>query len=394
MSDEPRLTIKTNQGADPGAGQKGPSGKVLFLILLACWLLALAGFTSMFGWIGLSVLGALLASGGISLARSARPHISEGKQYAIVFAVGLLTAVVSLPTLAPGLPGSWLATTSFGWGLLESRTGRLVQAIKDKDIGLAARLVSRGLGDDRPIDKFGRPLLFDVEDPEMLSALLEAGLSPDATDPQGRTLLMMTGDEQMAATLLANGADTNAKDVEGRTPLAYAPRKGGGFVEQLLEAGADVYAVDDSGVSVADLYPSAGPLRELLEKHTRSHVLPLPRPVEDIDRGRRDWLTADTDSRSSDMSPSISIEPAKLRYGDVARVTIRLGNDTQQERLLEARAELNDVAYFVAASYGGRIENPRVASISQTIRWPLLALPADPTPRNWSPRTITRALPR
>jgi hypothetical protein len=356
-------------------GRRGPSWKLIYLVLAALWLLVLYGFTATVAWIWLSVLGAGLALGGIALSAGALPDLRDGLQYLGVFVLGLLLLGAALLTLLPGLPGSWLTSIAPSWDVLENRKSLLEQAIEQGDRPLAVRLATRGLGDASPRDSHGRPLLFDVEGADLIRELVAAGLSPNAVDEEGRTLLMLTDDADLAAALLAAGADPNARDLEGRTPLTYAYRKDPRHVGLLLEAGADVHAVDNAGIAVADLYPAAGLLRDLLEEYAGDSSLPPPRPFEAVDRGRRDWLV--TRDPAAPISPSaISIDPEELRYGDLATIDIRLSNDSEQDRLLDVRAKLGGAAFFVAASHEGRIENPYDPGVSQTIRWPRLALPA------------------
>ncbi len=347
--------------------------KLSYAVLLGLWLSVLTGFTSTALWLGLSVVGAGLALGGFSLSRDALPVINEGVAYLVVFLIGVALMLAALATLLPGMPGSWLATTATGWDILAGRSARLEQAIEAGDPRLARRLAARGLGTDQPIDKFGRPLLFDAADAEMVTALLGAGLAPDASDGDGRTLAMLSHDENIVAALLRGGADPNARDAQGRTALHLAPKKGLGYAELLLAAGADPFATDDNGIAVVDEFPAIGPLRELLERNAGGRVLPLPREISALDRGRTDWLLP-TDTRLG--SSGLRLIPEDIRYGDTATLEIILNNESPRDRLLEVRAVLASEAYFVAASHDGRIRNPGLFRLSQDIRWPLLSLPA------------------
>lgn len=92
-----------------------------------------------------------------------------------------------------------------------------------------------------------------------ISAALEAGASPAATDSNGRTALHMVaaqGLRQVIGELLERGADINAVDTEGLTPLHMAT----GYqrpdtVRALLAVGADPdlrSKVGDSAVELAE----------------------------------------------------------------------------------------------------------------------------------------------
>ncbi len=345
----------------------------LFWLLPVAWLLVLAGFVTTPVWITLSIAGPLLLRGGFSLARSALPHVKEGVAYLGVFLVGLLMLLGAAATLAPGMPASWLTGTAMGLGLLDSRAGRLENALDNGDAGLAGRLAERGLGTGIPVDGFGSPLLFSANRPDLLAPLLNAGLSPDAVDGEGRTYLMRTHEEDIARLLLAAGADTEIRDFEGRTALFHARGKGPEHVGLLLEAGADAHAVDHAGFTVADVYPAEGELRELLESHAGENPLPAPRTLLPTDRGRRDWLAGAVRTGQS----QVTLTPAQPAPGDVVRVDIHIANDRPDDRLLQVSAMLGGAAYLVGASHDGRPENPGLANTWRRIRWPLMTLPAN-----------------
>jgi hypothetical protein len=374
---EPRLTMPANQTTSSSTeGNKQPFKKVLFIVLLPIWLTALAGFTSTWVWIGLSVTGTTLVIGGIAVSRQALPHIGEGFRHATLFAFGLLLIAISLATLAPGAPGNWLTSTSFGWGLLEKRVNRLILAIEEQDHGLAIRIASRGLGNAHPIDESGHPLLFKAQESDMLRALLATGLGPDAETADGRTLLMLTKDVDMTSALLKAGADPNTQDVSGKTPLVYASRKDIRHLELLLEAGANVHAVDVTGIAIADYFPATGPQRNLLEEHSGPLPLPQPRPLDAMERGHNEWLVVEKDPQANIGPSSVTTEPEQLIDGHQGTIHINIGNDSHRDRLLEVRVDLNGGAYLVAASHNGKVANPLTTAVNRTIRWPLLALPA------------------
>ena len=99
--------------------------------------------------------------------------------------------------------------------------------------------------------------------PDVIEALLAAGVDVDARDAHGETALWkaagwMSYPEAVKA-LIAGGADVNVRNASGKTPLmevldfsgwdVYAPD----VVEMLLEAGADVNLTTGDGARAVDL---------------------------------------------------------------------------------------------------------------------------------------------
>jgi len=86
---------------------------------------------------------------------------------------------------------------------------------------------------------------------EQVRAVLEEGVSPNATDPEGLTALHLAarwGRQSIAALLLSRGADPDATDDFGWTPLHEAAGNGCVAVAKtLLEAGASPDATDNWG---------------------------------------------------------------------------------------------------------------------------------------------------
>jgi ankyrin repeat protein len=78
---------------------------------------------------------------------------------------------------------------------------------------------------------------------ELLSILLDEGVSPDTADHSGLTLLMFalaSGHDETAQLLLERGADPCARSARGRTPLLCSlGRVPIATVRRLLDAGAD-----------------------------------------------------------------------------------------------------------------------------------------------------------
>jgi hypothetical protein len=316
---------------------------VCWLLAVAAWAYVLWGFVSTPSLVVLSLLGATLAVGGLYLASAAVRYVADSPWYLGAFLFGLALLAGAAATLTAGAPAELLVRRPSGWGILEGRAAGLGDAIADGDVALASRIARRGLGEAGPLGSDGRPLIHGVQDSAMLAALLGAGLDPDARDTDGVTLLMSTRDAGMARALLVAGADPNAATGLGTSVLAASRDKDPEIQRLLREAGAR----DD------------GPGR----------VPPLT-----------DWLAGEEiatgSGEGSGEGSRVSLAPRPLRRGDVAALDVRLVNDSDEDRLLEVRAMLNDAAYFVGASHGGAIENPAQPQLVQTVRWPRLSLPA------------------
>lgn len=91
-------------------------------------------------------------------------------------------------------------------------------------------------------------------DENFIHMLERSDANMDMRDKEGRTFLMysiMTGGE-MANTLLVHGANPDIPDNNGRTPLMIAAideELESGVIDDLLEFGADINAVDNKGLT-------------------------------------------------------------------------------------------------------------------------------------------------
>jgi len=85
-----------------------------------------------------------------------------------------------------------------------------------------------------------------------------------------------TGSEDTVRRLIDAGADVNAVDEDGRTPLHDAARTSSGYtIRKLIDAGADVNAVDKDGRT--PLHDAASPLE--LALNTLFVGLPVKAPT-------------------------------------------------------------------------------------------------------------------
>ncbi|HRP95010.1 MAG TPA: hypothetical protein PL143_02065 [Rhodocyclaceae bacterium] len=191
----------------PGESRRSRFGCLLTLAVIAFWWYLLHDFVSPPVAIALALAGAALIRGGLYLSVAGARYVFDSVWYAGAWLVGLLMLAGAVATLTPAAPGDLLTSTASGWGLLSGRAARLENAITEGDVELAAKIARRGLGDPAVRDGFGTPVLhYAKDDPEMLGALLEAGLDPDARDGEGRTLLAKGVDDEVRRLLLEAGA--------------------------------------------------------------------------------------------------------------------------------------------------------------------------------------------
>jgi len=359
------------------ASERG-CGKVLIAALV------LAGLQLWTNWallktgaaISLSLFGGLVLAIGLfglfgMLRRESRSWIKGG--------MSLLCLLLGFWTFAPVYPASWLHRVPFGKSVLTSRQVRFKASVEKKDWAMVQRLARLGLPTREPRDSFGDPLLSDIQDPQTLDIVLEAGLNPDARDKHGRTVLMNTHEPELAGILIQHGADVNARDREGSTPLMLGYHASEAYYKALLEAHADPFAVDQHGRSVVDFIRNPG-LLTLIRQYSYGQPLPEPRG-EDRVLGSTSWLESEStyyegDEAQSGSRTGLTVTPDPMRYGDRAEVLIRIENTNEHDMAYSIEASLNSVALFVGATEGGYIAEPESPQLVQTIRWPQLALPA------------------
>jgi len=331
----------------------------------------LRDFTALPFAAGLAAIAAVLGYWGGYLAFASLPDAFTSPWLAGAFVLGVLLVLGALVALAPAAPGDVLARSPQGWSLLDGRVSRLEAAIEAGDVALAAKLAGRGLGDPAARDASGTPVLHRASGAEMVAALLDAGLDPDAADVRGHTLLMRSRDVEVVRVLLAAGANPNVRSRQGFTALMQQGEQSAELIEQLLEAGADVHAVNESGRTVADLV--RGPGRALLERYAGGRALRETGGV--TPRGSDAWLVAGSGASGSGGS-GVTLDGEELRPGDVGTLSIVVDNAGGADRVVSVEAVLDSGVLFVGASHEGEVETLARPGPSSTVRWPLFSLPA------------------
>jgi ankyrin repeat protein len=134
----------------------------------------------------------------------------------------------------------------------------LLEAARRGYVEIVLDLVGAG-ADVRAKDPYGvTALMFSLitGSGEAALKLMERGAAVNARDIDGRTALIeaLTTENdippEVIRTLLRKGADANVRIAGGITPLMIAVSYDPAIVGMLVEAGADVNAVDDEGASV------------------------------------------------------------------------------------------------------------------------------------------------
>ncbi len=129
----------------------------------------------------------------------------------------------------------------------------IFDAITDGNIELARRLLRHDVSLVTAIRNEMTPMLWacQLNQPEIVHALIEFGANPNGSMDDGETALHIAafeGCEACVQILLDNGADTEAITDEGKTPLMNAAH--GGFpriISYLLAAGSNPKRMDNAG---------------------------------------------------------------------------------------------------------------------------------------------------
>ena len=136
------------------------------------------------------------------------------------------------------------------------RYSALTAAVAAGSAEVVVLLISRGASLDMPRNEGGITLLHLAavsDDPRMASALVAAGLDPNARTSKGGTplhLAAMEAAHETAALLLDAGAEPDARDETQRTALHHAAcQRTPQTVRLLIERGADVNVRDESGLT-------------------------------------------------------------------------------------------------------------------------------------------------
>lgn len=120
--------------------------------------------------------------------------------------------------------------------------------------------------------------------PEVVSELLQGGLSPETRDTYGLTGLIWTGRKgriAVAKVLLAGGADLEAKDRTGRTALHHSVALNHpDFVEFIAKQGAFLNPVDMHGCTPLELATISGDMMVTLLEQFGAQRRKSEKPLE------------------------------------------------------------------------------------------------------------------
>lgn len=131
----------------------------------------------------------------------------------------------------------------------------LIQSIREHNIPEASRLLHNGVDVNAKWHYGMTPLIVAAtqNNPHMVLMLLKEGADPNVCDDHGKTALMLTSNGDITKILLFVGAESNAQDHDGMTPLMLMTALNvTDAIRPLLEAGADMYAKNNSGKSALD----------------------------------------------------------------------------------------------------------------------------------------------
>ncbi|HDS1536680.1 TPA: ankyrin repeat domain-containing protein [Stenotrophomonas maltophilia] len=143
-------------------------------------------------------------------------------------------------------------------GITQSTALHRVVDEKFYEPGVVTALVNAGL-DPNARDVNQRTPLHYARDPEAIAELIESGANPNLGDVNGQTPLHVNLSKEKSIcrmprvqALLDGGANINHADINGVTPLLLAleARRPTEFIEALIDAGADLNAVSNDGQGV------------------------------------------------------------------------------------------------------------------------------------------------
>jgi len=153
----------------------------------------------------------------------------------------------------------------------------LARAIWQDDVETATALIEAGAN---PLETIYRErVLAAATSPEMLRALIRAGVSPNQRGPDGSPRTLYAAAQTTAAVveaLIDSGADARATDARGVTMLMAAADAGRfDVVEMLLGRGADVRARTERGQTALDMATTGCPSNSIRPPGD-SRDLPVP----------------------------------------------------------------------------------------------------------------------
>ncbi len=139
----------------------------------------------------------------------------------------------------------------------------LINAVHSGNLNLVKKLVEMGLNVNQPNDEGWTPLLHSMENPDITKFLYEHGADPCVKNNRGDTVFLnacMYGMIWLIKDLIEKKpALIDEKGENGWSSLHYAAWHGRVEASRLLlEKGADLHALDDSGKTPLDLAVSQG----------------------------------------------------------------------------------------------------------------------------------------
>ncbi len=149
----------------------------------------------------------------------------------------------------------------------------LLYGVKNNDYAIIARLKSRGIDFNLPLDEMGQTALHLAEEKEMVNMLLACGANVNVTSKRGNTPLHSTQDTEIAQILLMAGANPNARNNIHETALHFGIlAKNMGMIKILAEI-TELNPVDSiPPLHYACMVGNAPAVSLLLEKGANPHL--------------------------------------------------------------------------------------------------------------------------